>query len=244
MNRTVISFNIERFRKLLETETDGDKRRTIIDLLAEEQRKMSALDGAGSPERNGAHRLCVKCGGELKVLTQSSRFRPPHDHVLTTYFECPRCIHIQIEDRVTPARDHLDDLLRLTMAEVGATRGHIQLLNRNTQTLMIAVQSGYDQTFLVQFHEVSAGDGTVTGRALQEQRRVVIDNVETSGLPAPMISIARNWDVASIHAIPLLGRDSRIAGMISTHFDRPHRPSADEIARINRHVAKAFEILP
>lgn len=243
MNRTVISFNIERFRKLLETETDGDKRRTIIHLLAEEQKKMGALDGSGTPERNGAHRLCVKCGGELKVLTQSSRFRPPHDHVLTTYFECSRCIHIQIDDRVTPARDHLDDLLRLAMAELGAPKGNIQLLDRPGQTLFIAVQSGFDQPFLDFFRSVSASDTCACGIALREQKRIIVEDVDGDNGWKGMLGVARDAGFRAVQSTPLLGRDGRVAGMLSTHFDGVHRPSEDEFKRMARHIERAFDIV-
>lgn len=241
MNRTVISFNIERFRKLLETETDGGKRRTIMDLLAEEQRKMGALDGASSLERNGAHQLCAKCGGELKVLTQSSRFRPPHDHVLTTYFECSRCIHIQIRDEVTPAREHLDDVLRLAMAEVGAPKRNIQLLDRPSQTLFIAVQSGFERPFLDFFRNVSAGDSCACGIALREQKRIIVEDVDGDDDWKGILGVAREAGFRAVQSTPLLGRDGRVAGMLSTHFDGAHRPSEDEFKRMARHIERAFE---
>lgn len=242
MNRTVISFNIERFRKLLETETDGEKRRTIVNLLAEEQKKIVALDGSVSFDGNGANRQCAKCGGQLRVLTQSSRFRPPHDHVLTTYFECSRCIHIQIDDRVTPARDHLDEILRLAMAELGAPKGNIQLLDRRSQALFIAVHHGFEQPFLDYFATVSASDSCACGIALREQKRIIVEDVDGDAGWKGMLGVARDAGFRAVQSTPLIGRDGRVAGMLSTHFDGVHRPSEDDFKRMARHVERAFDL--
>ena len=243
MNRTVVSFNIERYRKLLETETDEDRRRTIARLLAEEQSKISGLDGSASDDRHCFGRKCAKCGGQLSVLTQSSRFRPPHDHVLTTYFECSRCIHIQIDDRVTPAGDHLDEILRLAMAEVGASKGNIQLLDRRSQELFIATQRGFDRPFLDFFRSVSASDNCACGIALREQKRIIIEDVDGDSDWKPMLGVARDAGFRAVQSTPLIGRDHRVAGMLSTHFDGVHRPSDDDLKRMARHIERAFDII-
>jgi len=243
MNRTVVSFNIERFRKLLEIETDGEKRRTIINLLAEEKNKIAALDGTTSDDRHCFSRQCAKCGGELSVLTQSSRFRPPHDHVVTTYFECSRCIHIQIDDRVTPAGDHLDDILRLAMAEVGASKGNIQLLDRGSQSLFIAAHRGFERPFLDYFRTVSASDNCACGIALRKQKRIIVKDVDGDSNWTPMLGVARDAGFRAVQSTPLIGRDHRVAGMLSTHFDGPHCPTEDDFKRMARHIARAFDII-
>ena len=43
MERTVANLNIEYFRQKLETEKDETKRRTLVQLLSEEQAKLAAL---------------------------------------------------------------------------------------------------------------------------------------------------------------------------------------------------------
>ena len=44
MDRDIARLNIEHFRKLLEHETDPDKRSMLLRLLAEEEAKLSALE--------------------------------------------------------------------------------------------------------------------------------------------------------------------------------------------------------
>ena len=43
MERTVANLNIEYFRQKLETEKDETKRRTLVQVLSEEQAKLAAL---------------------------------------------------------------------------------------------------------------------------------------------------------------------------------------------------------
>jgi hypothetical protein len=43
-DKKVARLNIERFRKLLSTETDEAKRQTILRLLAEEEAKLAAIN--------------------------------------------------------------------------------------------------------------------------------------------------------------------------------------------------------
>ncbi len=44
MDRDIARLNIEHFRKLLERETDPDKRSMLLRLLAEEEGKLNALE--------------------------------------------------------------------------------------------------------------------------------------------------------------------------------------------------------
>jgi hypothetical protein len=49
--RTVIELNITYYRELLERETDGSKRQTIVKLLAEEEPKLAKLLADKSDEK-------------------------------------------------------------------------------------------------------------------------------------------------------------------------------------------------
>lgn len=241
MKRAVVSLDIERFRRSLATETDRDKRRQIIDCLAQERERLRAI--APSAGATPDDKYCAACGGPLQLLSQVARFCAPHSRVLTTYFGCVRCVQIQIEDRVTPANEHLDDILRLAMAEVGAFKGHIQLLDRRSQTLFIVAHRECDQDMLDRFKVVSAGDGSITGRALREQKRITIENMESSGLDRRIVQFACDRGVKAYQSTPLLSRDNTIDGMISTHFDAVHRPSAGDLMRMGRHLKRAFELI-
>lgn len=48
--RTIVELNIQYYRRLLKTETDQAKRKTIAKLLAEEEAKLRNLPPATEPE--------------------------------------------------------------------------------------------------------------------------------------------------------------------------------------------------
>ena len=50
MDETIARLNIEHFQKLLETETDSAKRRTLLGLLKEEQVRLATLLGDPQPK--------------------------------------------------------------------------------------------------------------------------------------------------------------------------------------------------
>jgi hypothetical protein len=50
MDRQIARLNIEHYRKLLADETDAAKRKTLLQLLAEEEAKLASL---GHPDQNG-----------------------------------------------------------------------------------------------------------------------------------------------------------------------------------------------
>jgi hypothetical protein len=52
MDRTVARLNIEHFRKQLAEEKDEVKRRTLTQLLAEEEAKLATIDARAKKERS------------------------------------------------------------------------------------------------------------------------------------------------------------------------------------------------
>jgi hypothetical protein len=52
MDRQIARLNIEHFRKALADETDEAKRRTLRQLLSEEEAKLATLDQRGNDHKN------------------------------------------------------------------------------------------------------------------------------------------------------------------------------------------------
>jgi hypothetical protein len=53
MDETIARLNIEHFHKLLATELDAAKRKTVLHLLAEEEKTLAALQRASTREKTG-----------------------------------------------------------------------------------------------------------------------------------------------------------------------------------------------
>ncbi|HWK96537.1 MAG TPA: GAF domain-containing protein [Pseudolabrys sp.] len=243
MDKAVVSLNIRRFRKLLESETSDDKRRTLIRLLAEEQKKIDAAGGEAGRLQRSSGRRCEKCNGPLQFLTQGTHYRPPDHRTVSTYFGCTNCVHMQIDDRTTSTAAHFNGVLERAIAELGAGMGSIQLFDRFSQTLFIAAHKGFARPFLDYFSTVSASDDCASGVALREKKRIVVEDVEAEPGWKPMLSIAREAGFRAVQSTPLIGRDGSIHGVLSTHFKSPHRPSESDFSRMGRHLAQALDIV-
>ncbi|PVE20746.1 hypothetical protein DC522_30540 [Microvirga sp. KLBC 81] len=119
----------------------------------------------------------------------------------------------------------LEQILDATIELHGADFGNIQLYDTATQTLRIAVQRGFQQSFLDHFAEVDANEGSACGMALARRERVVIEDVEQEPAYASSLEVAREAGYRAVQSTPLFTPTGQPLGMLSTHFRRPHRLS-------------------
>jgi transcriptional regulator with GAF, ATPase, and Fis domain len=108
----------------------------------------------------------------------------------------------------------------------GAQYGNVQL--RADDHLVIAAQRGFTTAFLERFKRVKVNDGCACGRALYVQRPVVIADVETDADFAAYRNDAKEAGFRSVQSTPLITKDKKLLGIISTHFAAPCNPSEDK----------------
>ncbi|MBV1699667.1 MAG: GAF domain-containing protein, partial [Hyphomicrobiales bacterium] len=144
-------------------------------------------------------------------------------------------------NRAPRTHKHLDEILSMAMTELGASKGNIQLLSRNGETLFIAAQRGFGHDFLDYFRAVSARDNCACGYALREQKRIIIEDVTTDDSFASMRPIARAAGFRAVQSTPLIGRDNQPIGMLSTHFHSKHRPSEHDFKRLAPYIDQAVD---
>jgi PAS domain S-box-containing protein len=140
-------------------------------------------------------------------------------------------------------RAGLDEMLAATMELLGADFGNIQILDARRGVLLIEAQQGFQKEFLDYFREVSAKDGSACGRALGSGERIVVEDVEADLDFAPMIQILRNAGFRAVQSTPIIARDGRPLGMISTHFRSVHRPSENDFRRFDLYVRQAADFI-
>jgi PAS domain S-box-containing protein len=136
----------------------------------------------------------------------------------------------------------LEEVLDATIALQNADFGNIQLYNPETQTLEIVAQHGFQKDFLDYFRVVRE-DSSACGRARQQQKRVIIEDVLTDPGFAPHRPIAAASGFRAVQSTPLTGSDGRPLGIISTHFRRPHRPSQRDLRFTDLYARQAVEMI-
>jgi len=145
--------------------------------------------------------------------------------------------------RMDNLEDGLAEMLGAVIELVGADKGNIQLLDPRKRVLTIAVQRGFHQDFLDSFQEVAADDPTACGRSLRDASRIVVEDVETDALFAPIRDIARAAGFRAVISTPLMGSDGQPLGVISTHFAKPYRPSRESLRRLDLYVRQAADFI-
>lgn len=137
----------------------------------------------------------------------------------------------------------LDEMLAATIELLGADKGNVQLLDGDRQILKIVAQRGFDQEFLDFFREVSTEDDSACGRALRSGSRMVIDDIEADEPYAPLRPIARAAGYRAVQSTPLIARDGRPLGMLSTHFRDVHRPNEQDLRRLDLYIRQAVDFI-
>jgi GAF domain-containing protein len=118
---------------------------------------------------------------------------------------------------------------------LGADFGNIQLRDSRGDALRIVTQAGFNTEFLDYFATVTDG-GSACGRAASQQAQVVIVDVNEDGAFAPHRQIASASRFRAVQSTPLVDSTDRLFGVISTHFRRPHCPSAMDLLLMRWYV--------
>lgn len=116
----------------------------------------------------------------------------------------------------------LDQILDAAIGVMGADKGDILLLDDDGRTLRIAAQRGLPKEFLDFFSRVRQGQAAC-GAVVETRERVTVEDVTTSplfvGLPALEVMLSAGCQ--AVQSTPLLTRDGRLLGILSTHHGAP-----------------------
>jgi PAS domain S-box-containing protein len=137
----------------------------------------------------------------------------------------------------------LQEILVAVTGLLGAEKGNIQLLDPKAETLSIVAQRGFEPEFLEFFREVSAADDSACGRALRSGERIVIEDVETDEPFERFRAVARAANFRSVVSTPLMRANGMPLGMVSTHFRLIHRPTDQELRRLDLYLRQASDFV-
>jgi hypothetical protein len=122
----------------------------------------------------------------------------------------------------------LEDALDGAISFLSADRGNIQLADPETKTLKIVAQRGFTRGFLNHFDAVD-DDHAACGRAAKAHAQLVIVDVNGDPEFEPHRAIAAAAGFRAVQSTPLIDHTGRLQGVLSTHFDKPHRPREHQL---------------
>jgi len=133
-------------------------------------------------------------------------------------------------------------VLERVLSLARADRGNVQLVDQQSGTLRIIAQHGFDERFLDHF-AVVADPGAACGRAARRNAQLVITDVLADRAFEPHREIAASSGFRAVLSTPLADREGRVVGVVSTHYGRPHAPSARDMRIIKRYADLAGPVL-
>lgn len=144
-----------------------------------------------------------------------------------------------------PSIQALENVLQAAVRIDDAAAGLI-LLTSGEGPMEVAARSDAGAELVRHAATIRPGDGSATGQAASERRRVVIRDVESDPRLGHHRDVARRAGVRAVVAAPLADRDYRILGVLTTFYAEPHHPTPDSLAALDlccRIAARLIEVV-
>ena len=145
--------------------------------------------------------------------------------------------------RTRDLRAGLNEMLLAAIELLGGDMGNIQLLDPGKGALVIAAQKGFQQPFLDFFRTVSTDDDSACGRTLRTGARTIIEDIDADAGYAPYRAVAHEAGYRAVQSTPLMARDGKPLGMLSTHFKAVHRPTEHEFQLLDLYARQAADFI-
>jgi two-component sensor histidine kinase len=135
-------------------------------------------------------------------------------------------------------------LVDAAIALMAADAGSFQMLE-DDGTLRLLASRHFDPQSEVHWHSVSVDSACSCGLALARNERVIVSDVEASDIMAGTSDLEeyRRSRLRAVQSTPLVARDGRAVGMLSTHWHETHEPSASEFALFDVLARQAADLL-
>ena len=118
-------------------------------------------------------------------------------------------------------------LLDAAIEASAATRGNIQVFNRDLGVLQIVAHRGFKPQFLEFFNVVRTDEDCACSRAFRHRERVFIPDIRADISFGPFISIAEQAGFRAVQSTPIIGPTGSVVGVLSTHFADVHSLSQE-----------------
>ncbi|HEY9906165.1 MAG TPA: ATP-binding protein, partial [Thermosynechococcaceae cyanobacterium] len=143
-------------------------------------------------------------------------------------------------DIQTLYQEVLSAAISLTQADAGT----VQILDADTQDLVLLATQGFERTMTEHFYRVNVSSQTSCGVAFKNGDRRFIDfDVPQSEDPDGSMQLHKEAGYLSGQSTPLITRSSKLIGMVSTHWHNRHRPSERELRFLDLLARQAADLI-
>ena len=147
---------------------------------------------------------------------------------------------------LTSSATELPDLLKNVLDAVielqGADFGTVQLHDRDSGTLRLIAQRGFDPA-LLDFFSGTSSDAAICTAAFMSRSRVIVDDVTVDECCHALRPLAVAAGFRALQSTPLVDRTGELLGILATHFRHPHRPSERDLRLTDLFALQAGDII-
>ncbi|MBH8577283.1 PAS domain S-box protein [Nostocaceae cyanobacterium CENA369] len=136
-------------------------------------------------------------------------------------------------------------ILEAAIALMRSEMGSMQLLHPDRNELQLLSWKGFDPASAAFWEWVQVDSDSTCGVALNTGERAIVPDVEKSEFMAGSrdLDAYRRSGIRAVQSTPLICRNSRIVGMISTHWLEPHQPSERELGLLDVLARQAADLI-
>ena len=136
-------------------------------------------------------------------------------------------------------------LLESAVMQMRSDAASVQLLDVEKNELLLLGWKGFHPDSATHWQRVACGPESTCGAALKERQRVIVADVNdpSCGLTQEGITCYALSGLVAVQSTPLVSRDGRLLGMLSTHWRRLHQPAERDLALFDVLARQAADVL-
>jgi PAS domain S-box-containing protein len=154
----------------------------------------------------------------------------------------------KISTQLIPERNAGALYEKILDAAVGIMRSDfasMQMFYPERGELRLLAYRGFNPAAAAFWEWVRPGSGSTCGAALATGNRSIVPDIELSDFIAGTedLEIFRQTGIRAVQSTPLVSRDGRLLGMISTHWRNPHQPTERDLRFLDVVARQAADLI-
>jgi CheY-like chemotaxis protein len=137
----------------------------------------------------------------------------------------------------------LRKVLEVAVAVLKADRGNVLLFEEAENLLRNAISIGFPREFMDRYPTIQPDAPTACARAFRGRERVVVEDIHRDPEFGKLGGeVCQSFGFSAVQATPLRGRNGRMLGILSTHYDRPYRPPEEDLQTLDVYIHEAERV--
>jgi PAS domain S-box-containing protein len=138
-----------------------------------------------------------------------------------------------------------EHVLGAAIAVMRSDMASMQILVRDQNALRLLAWKGFDPASAAFWEWVRVDAGSSCGVARHTGERVIVPDVERCDFMAGTqdLDFYRLSGIRAVQSTPLVSRDGRLIGMLSTHWRTPHQPAEHELRLLDVLARQAADLI-